>query len=184
MLTHSANTVIITLYLLTYSMEQNPSWEANRYSDSQEIPLILWNPKIHYCVHKARHMSIPWARSIQSMPPTYFLNIHINIILPSMPGPSKWSPSFRFPRQNHVCTYLLPHMRHLIHLDLITRIIFGEYRTLSSSLCRLHHSHATSSLLSPNILLNTLFSSTLSLRSSLNMSDQVPNSHKTRGKII
>ena len=34
-------------YLLTYSMEQSPSWEANRFSDSQEIPHILWNPKIH-----------------------------------------------------------------------------------------------------------------------------------------
>jgi len=26
-------------------MEQSPSWEANRFSASQEIPLILWNPE-------------------------------------------------------------------------------------------------------------------------------------------
>ena len=32
-------------YLLTYSMEQSPSWEANRFSASQEIPQILWKPK-------------------------------------------------------------------------------------------------------------------------------------------
>jgi hypothetical protein len=28
-------------YLFTYSMEQNPSWEAIRFSVSQEIPRIL-----------------------------------------------------------------------------------------------------------------------------------------------
>ena len=39
-------------YLLTYTMEQSPSWEANRFSASQEIPFSLWNPKVHYHIHK------------------------------------------------------------------------------------------------------------------------------------
>jgi hypothetical protein len=48
---------------------------------------------------------------------------------------------------------------HLILLDLITRIVFGdEYRSLSSSICSLLHSPVTLSLLGPNILLSTLFS--------------------------
>ena len=42
----------------------------------------------------------------------------------------------------------------------------------------------TSSLLGPNILLSTLFSNTLSLRSSINISDQVSHPYKTTGKII
>ena len=29
---------------LTNSMEQTPSWEANQFSVSQEIPHILWKP--------------------------------------------------------------------------------------------------------------------------------------------
>ena len=74
---------------------------------------------------------------------------------------------------------------HLILLDFITRTILGEqYRSLNSSLCGVFHSPVTPSLLGPNIILNTLFSNTLSLRSSLNVSDQVSHPYKTTGKII
>jgi hypothetical protein len=31
-------------------MEQSPSWEANSHSAGQEIPHLLWNPKVHYSV--------------------------------------------------------------------------------------------------------------------------------------
>ena len=34
-------------FLLTYCMERSPSWEANRFLASQEIPCILWNPKVY-----------------------------------------------------------------------------------------------------------------------------------------
>ena len=47
---------------------------------------------------------------------------------------------------------------HHILLDLITRIMLGEeYRSLTSLWCNFLHSLVTSSLLGPNILLNTLF---------------------------
>ena len=38
--------------LLTYSMEQSPSWEANRFPVTQEIPRISWNSKLHYRIYK------------------------------------------------------------------------------------------------------------------------------------
>ena len=42
-------------------------------------------------------------------PTSHFLKIHLNIILPSMPGSPKWSLSLRFPHRNPVYTSPLPH---------------------------------------------------------------------------
>ena len=48
---HSGLLTYILIYLLTYSltysMELSLSWEVNRFSASQEIPHILWNPMVH-----------------------------------------------------------------------------------------------------------------------------------------
>jgi len=39
-------------YLLTHSMVQSPSWAANWFTASQEIPRISRNPNVHYRTHK------------------------------------------------------------------------------------------------------------------------------------
>jgi hypothetical protein len=73
---------------------------------------------------------------------------------------------------------------HLILLDMITRTILGEqFRSWSSSIRNFLHSPVTSSFLGPNIVLNILFSNTLNLRSSLNVSDQVSHPYRTTSKI-
>jgi len=95
----------------------------------------------------------------------HFLKIHLNIILLSVPGSSKWPLSLCFPHQNPVYTLLSPICTtcpaHSILLDLIIQIIFGEeYRLLSSSFCSFLHSPLASSLLGPDVLCSTLFTNT------------------------
>ena len=170
-------------------MEQSSSCEANRFAACPEIPHILWNPKFH--CHMPRCQSPVPILSQLYLPhnPTFHsLKIHLNIIFPSTPGPSKWIFSLRCPHQNPVHASPPPiratFPTHLILLNFITRTILGEaYGSLSSSLCSFLHSLVAPSLLGPDIL-NTLFSYTLSLRSSLYVSDQVSHPYKTTGKII
>jgi hypothetical protein len=66
----------VLTYLLTYSMEQIPSREANRFSASQEIPRILWNPKVHSPFTSACHMSLPLGRTKVSVQVRGFLCEH------------------------------------------------------------------------------------------------------------
>jgi hypothetical protein len=68
-------------YILTYSMEQSASWEANRFADSQEIRHILWNPKVHYRIHKFPSI-VPILSQLDPVhtPTYYFLKIHLNTV--------------------------------------------------------------------------------------------------------
>jgi len=181
--TGSSDTSEVTGSTPVFTMERSPSWEANRFSGSQEISRILWNPKVHYRIHKCPP-PVPILSQLVPVhtPTSHFLKIHLSIILPHNPGlPSDLFPS-GFPTK--LCIHLSspPYVLHALTTTssiFITRTILGEhYRSLSSSLCSFLHSPVTSPLLGPNILLNTLFSNTLSLRSSLNLSDQVSNPYK------
>jgi hypothetical protein len=108
--------------------------------------------------------------------------------LPSVFFPSGFltkKPLYTSPLPHSLPRHATPCHAHLIILALINRRVLGEeYRSLSSALCNFLHSSVTLSILGPNILLNTLFSNTLSLRFSLSVSDQVSHPYKTKGKII
>ena len=130
-----------------------------------------------------RHLSLSWASPIQSTYPhstswrsILILSTHLSLGLPSGLLPSGFPTKTLYTPLSSPIRATCP--AHLILLDFITRTILGEqYKSFSSSLCNLLHSPITSSLLGPNILLNTMFSHTLSFLSSCNMNDQV--SHKT-----
>ena len=88
-------------YLLTpwsrVLLEKLTGFEAN-----QEIPYILWNPKVQHCTHK-RPPPVPILSQFYPVPttPSHFLKTHLNIILPSTSWSPHWSLSFRFPHLNN-----------------------------------------------------------------------------------
>ena len=100
--------------LLTYSIVQSPSWEANWFAASQEIPRILWNPKVHYRSHK-RPPPVPILGQPNPVhiPTSHLLEIHPNIIHLSTPRSPQWSLSLRFPHQDPIRPPLLTHTSHM-----------------------------------------------------------------------
>ena len=145
---------------------------------------ILWNPKIHYRSHK----SLPPVPILSQIDPVHvphpnsrrfilILSFHLHLGLPSGLLPSG------FPIKTLHAPFLFPVCAtcpaYLSLLDLVTRIVVGEYRSQTSSLCSLRLSLVTSSVLDSNIFLIILFSKTLSLHSSLSVNDQVSQPYKT-----
>jgi len=165
-------------------MEQSPSWEANWSAVSQEIPAFYGTRRFITALTSARHLSLPWASSIQSTHPDstsrrsiLILSSHLRLCLPCGLLPIGFPTKILYTSLPYPISSTCP--AHLILLDFIIRTILGEeYRLFSSSLCNFLHSPVTSSPLGPNILLNTL-----SLRSSLNVSDQTSHPYKTTDKI-
>ena len=106
-------------------MKQSPSWEANRFSSSQEIPCILRNPNVHYRITSARHLSLSWASSIQSihLHPTFWrslliLSSHLRLGLPSGLFPSGFPTESPYtPLLSPICATCPTHLIHPGVLD-------------------------------------------------------------------
>ena len=144
--------------------------------------------KVHYRTHKhPPHISILGPPNPVHVPTSWrsiiLLSTHLRLGLPSGLFPTGFPTKTLYTSLSSPTRATCP--AHLILFDFITPTILGEeYKSFSSSLCNLLHFSVTLSLLGPNILLNNVFSNTLSFLSSLNVSDQASHPYKTTGKII
>jgi len=113
-------------------MVQSPSWEANWFATSQEIPLISRNPKVHYRTHKrSPSVSIlgqpnPHPTSRRSI---LILSTHLRVGL----------PSGLFLQKNHLyCTWIYFNIKILI-LVYKSRHLFLCYQLHAANFPSLQH---------------------------------------------
>jgi hypothetical protein len=107
----SDQSLLFHTHSLTHSlMELSPSWDPANCAATQEIPSVLWNPKVHYRVHKSPPL-VPTQNQInpiRTIPP-YLSKIHLNIVHPSTSWSSQWSLPLWISHQYPICIPLLPH---------------------------------------------------------------------------
>jgi len=111
------------ILLLTYSMEQSPQLV-------KKFPAFYGTRRFTTAFTSARHLSLSWASSIQSMPPSpnfwrsiLILSPHLCLSLLSGILPSSF-PILYTPLLSPIRTTCPAHL--LLLLDLIIRIIFRE----------------------------------------------------------
>jgi hypothetical protein len=164
-------------------MDQSTFREAANCAATQEHPSILWNPKVHYRVHKSSppvpilsqinpvHTTPSYLRSIS------ILSTHLRLGLPRFLFPSG------FPINILYSYRFSPFVLHALSSSSSLTWSFWLYLAKSTSYEALHYA-VLSNLLSlylfgPNIPL-----STLSLCSSVNVTDRVSQPYRSTGKII
>jgi hypothetical protein len=112
-------------------MELSPSWEAPNCAPTQELPNILWNPKVHYGVHKSPPL-LPILSQIDPVhtAPFYISQIHFNFSIHLRLGlPNNLFPS-GFPTKI-LYSFISPIRStcpaNLIFLDFIISCLSKEY---------------------------------------------------------
>jgi hypothetical protein len=96
-------------------MELSPSWEANRPAFSREILRIMWDTKVHYCVHKRLPPVLILSQiNLAHASPSHFLKIYFNIILPSTPASSKCSLFLRSHQQKSISSVPLTSLYYTV----------------------------------------------------------------------
>jgi hypothetical protein len=175
------NLTTLTFYIHTRTFTYG--WYSTKYMELcrqlrsySRISKYFMESRVHCRDHKGSPPALILSQinPVHTIPP-YLYKIHFNTIFPVrlnflvvsflLALPSKSYMRSSPPTRRDTC------VDQLIPLDLIILNILGEvYKIRSSSLCSFLQPPITSSLFGPNIL---LFSRAVSLRSSLNVRDQV-----------
>jgi hypothetical protein len=96
-------------------MEQSSSQEVNSHSANQEIPRLLWNPKVHYHVHNRPPLAPILSQMNQIhtfapyFPKIYSIVIHLRLDLPDGPFPSRLPTKILFVRGVRSSPKTAPH---------------------------------------------------------------------------
>ena len=139
-------------YLLTYLITPWCRILLEKLTGSQlvkKFPAFHGTRRFITALTSGRHLSLSWASPIQSIysHPTFWrsiliLSTHLRLGLPSGLLPSGFPTKTLYTPLSSPIRATCP--AHLIHLDFITRtILCEEYKSFSSSLCNLLHSHST-----------------------------------------
>jgi len=101
---------LFLLHLFSCRIHKMHNWETSNHSAIQDIRSLLCDVKFHYRGHKCPQM-VPILSHMHPVHtfPSYFPNIHSNIIFPSTPCSSMWSLPSKFYDQSFVYVSHLSH---------------------------------------------------------------------------
>ena len=101
------------LWWVVYVVRKSPSWGSDSLLASPETPGISWILRFITSFARSVYKSLYLYRSVQSMTPSYLLQVHVIIIISYTPRSYKSFLSLSFSHQIPLCVTSAYHMWHV-----------------------------------------------------------------------